>query len=238
MRLCRCGCGQRIEEKSKWGYIPQYINHHHGKGRKATEETKKKIAEQAKKRTSEKNSFYGRHHSKETKKKISLANTGCKGWNKGIPMSMEARKKLSKNRKRGLKISKALKGRKITWGRKISETKKEMFKDHPERKLRMKEIRLNQTFPQKDSSIEVKFQNILEKEKIHYEKHKIIEKFTQCDIFIEPNIVIFLDGCHWHTCQICFPDRAKYTIYQNKSIIRDTLVNQFFSIRPQYKVLR
>lgn len=43
----------------------------------------------------EKNPFYGKHHSKETKRKLSEANKGKICWNKGKKMSDEARKNMS-----------------------------------------------------------------------------------------------------------------------------------------------
>lgn len=46
------------------------------KGCKASKEHRQKISEFAKTRTGEKNAFYGKEHSKETKRKISLANKG------------------------------------------------------------------------------------------------------------------------------------------------------------------
>ena len=49
------------------------------KGRKVSEETRKKLSEANRIRlASEKNSMYGKHHSEEIKRKISIANTGQK----------------------------------------------------------------------------------------------------------------------------------------------------------------
>ena len=46
--------------------------------------TRKHSSEAAKRRTGEKNSFYGKHHSDETKKRISEAKKGKTPWNKGL----------------------------------------------------------------------------------------------------------------------------------------------------------
>lgn len=46
------------------------------KGKKASEETKKKISDNAKLKIGEKNPFYGKHHSEETKEKIREKNIG------------------------------------------------------------------------------------------------------------------------------------------------------------------
>ena len=68
-------------------------------------------------------------------------------------------------------------------------------------KLILKQKRLNIVIPRKDTSIEIKLQKILEEKNIPFYKHKSI--LGQPDIFIEPNICIFADGCYWHGCEKC-----------------------------------
>ena len=63
------------------------------KGKPKSEEQKKKLSETL---IGEKNPFYRKHHSYETKKKISLSKKGKPSPNKGKPMSEEQKKKLSK----------------------------------------------------------------------------------------------------------------------------------------------
>lgn len=135
---------------------------------------------------------------------------GHRSVNKGVPMSEEQKQK----------IRIANTGRIITdeWRKNISKG------------------RIHQVFPKIDSSIEIAVQEALTSQNIVFTTHKLI--FGQPDIFIEPNICIFADGCYWHACPQHYPDRTKLDAIQNKNVIRDTLVNQFFSIRPQYKVLR
>ena len=89
-----------------------------------------------------------------------------------------------------------------------------------------------------NTSIEIALQNILSKNGIKFETQKVIDNFVQCDIFIEPNIIIFCDGCFWHGCQVCFPKKELYKESQNKTIIRDVLVNQYFRQHTEYIVLR
>ena len=68
-------------------------------GCKASDETKAKLS-------GKNNHFYGKHHTDETKEKLSKALKGREIWNRGIPTSDETKEKLSK----------ALKGREI-WNR-------------------------------------------------------------------------------------------------------------------------
>ena len=65
-------------------------------GKHHTEESKKKISEA---RKGEKNSFYGKHHTEESKKKISEARKGEKNPFYGKQLTEEHKKKLSKARK-------------------------------------------------------------------------------------------------------------------------------------------
>ena len=50
----------------------------------------------------------------------------------------------------------------------------------------------------KDTSIELKMQNILRENNIKFEKQKPLLKKYIVDIFIKPNIVIECDGDYWH----------------------------------------
>jgi very-short-patch-repair endonuclease len=68
-------------------------------------------------------------------------------------------------------------------------------------RLRLKSMRAKQIFPLKDSSIEIKVRNFLEKLKIEYYQHKYmnIKNSYQCDFFIPSmNLVIECDGNYWH----------------------------------------
>lgn len=69
------------------------------------EEWKLKLKESSSKRTN-KTPMLGKHHSNESKKKISAANKGQQAWNKGLPgtwigktHSEESKEKISQNRK-------------------------------------------------------------------------------------------------------------------------------------------
>jgi DNA mismatch endonuclease (patch repair protein) len=67
---------------------------------------------------------------------------------------------------------------------------------------RLRKIRLNQVFPQKDTKIEVALQNELKKRGIEFVAH-IPLIVCQPDIFIpEGRLVIFADGCFYHRCPL------------------------------------
>tara|TARA_Y100000310_G_scaffold8833_1_gene9363 strand:- start:701 stop:1120 length:420 start_codon:yes stop_codon:yes gene_type:complete len=73
-------------------------------------ETRKKMSESTSAtQIGEKNPFYGKSHSAETKKKISDANKGNVAWNKGKKMSPKSRKKLSDSCKGRVPWNKGLK---------------------------------------------------------------------------------------------------------------------------------
>ncbi|HVC58174.1 MAG TPA: DUF559 domain-containing protein [Candidatus Acidoferrales bacterium] len=71
-------------------------------------------------------------------------------------------------------------------GRRLSESTKE----------KIRQRRLRQVLPTKDTLIELLLQRELSTKGIEYQKHKPI--LGQPDIFIEPNICIFADGSYWH----------------------------------------
>lgn len=133
----------------------------------------------------------GTHHSEETRRKISRANLGRpspnKGkssWNRGLKCPLKDPTKQ--------KIGIALKGK-----------PKPPVTESTRAKLR--ELRLKQVFPQKDSTIEVLLQEELQKNNIDFCTHVPMEK-CQPDIYLpDHRICIFVDGCWWHGCPIHFP---------------------------------
>ena len=113
----------------------------------------------------------GKIISDESRRKISIAGIGRDAWNKGT---------------RGL--TKA-------W----NKGKTGIYSEETLRKLSA--ARAKQIFPSRDTKIEIQVQNILNKHKIPFVKHKnfkLSKSNHQVDILIEPNKVIEVNGDYWH----------------------------------------
>ncbi len=82
-KLCKCGCGEAVNQKYKNGPFYDYKRGHYAKahppmsnlGSKYSDERKKKISESLK---GENNPMYGKTHSKKSKEKMSKAQKGRK----------------------------------------------------------------------------------------------------------------------------------------------------------------
>ncbi len=92
---------------------------------------------------------------------------------------------------------------------------------------KIKKARLKQIFPKKDTVPEKVFEDELKKYKINYKKHISLYPICQPDFFIEPNIVIFIDGDYWHANPKYLTKRGqkKLTQAQLKNIKRDRIHN-------------
>lgn len=138
----------------------------------------------------------------EYRKKVTESVSGEKNYLFGKHRSKKIRKK----------ISKSLSGENHpNFGKQRLETTKN--------KIRI--TRMKQILPRKDTSIEIKLREELDKLKVRYETHKSI--LGQPDIFIEPNICVFADGDYWHN--------------RSERKIRDEYVNKKLK-KMRYLVLR
>ncbi len=206
--LCRCGCNGMIvitpeHHKPSVG-IPDFLQGHSNKGKNNPAYNKKidKWVEQEQGKhfchcgcngaiiikrwhfwvdipnfihghsnKGEGNPFYKKHHTLKTIKVLSELQKGERGHNWGTHPAQQTLKKISKSQI-------------------------ERYKNNPMLIGKARERRLKMVFPFKDTKIEVALQNILVKNGIQFEKHKAI--FGQPDIFIAPNICVFVDGGYWH----------------------------------------
>ncbi len=149
------------------------------KGRKLSEETKRKLSELNK---GEKNPNYGKHFSKERIRKI--VETRLK--NGSYKVTEETKKKLSLAQKKWLKNNRS-----------------SFFGKHHTKKAKklLKKARAKQVLPLKDTSIEVKIQMFLKELGYEFFTHQYmnIEHNYQCDILIPAlNLVVECDGDYWH----------------------------------------
>ena len=112
---------------------------------------------------------------------------------------------------------------------------KRLGKKHSQETInKIKEARAKQIIPFKDTLPEILMQNKLNELNINFTTHKPI--LGQPDIFIEPNICIFVDGCYWHGCEKCY-NKNEFKEWQRGQIIRDIMVTQKL-IEQNYIVLR
>lgn len=156
----------------------------------------------------------GKIHSEETKQKISSSNKGNpKPWFKGTSLLEKHKKKISKGVRKNLPVTVFKKGQ-IPW----NKGKTGIYSKETLNKIR--EARIKQIFPKKDTYIEVLIQNELESRDILFEKHKVVFKYHQCDFFIKPNIVIECDGDYWHNLpEIKKRDKENNQLMDNKGYV-------------------
>ena len=201
---------------------PSKINGTWNKGKKHSPETIKKIKASSPHISGKDHPMYGKKHSEKSKKQMSNKRQGKGNPNYGKTHSPETRKKISKSNKGQIPWSKGKKGvyskkvlKKMSESHKkenlSAETRKKMseaqkaFWKIPGMKETARKRRRKQIFPLKDSSIEIKIQNLLKKLKIPFFTHQYmkIKHGYQCDILIPTkNLVIECDGDYWHNYPI------------------------------------
>jgi len=162
---------------------------------------KSKIGYKQSKETIKKRTFalIGHIVSSDTRKKIGDSNRGKISWLKGKRFGIIKNCLFCKN---SFYVPQSNKNKKFCsylcyWKNKIGKTS--WNKGIPwteEHKQKLKISRRFQVFPTRDTSIEVKIQNLLRENNIEFETHYPI--LGQPDLFIKPNIAIFCDGDYWH----------------------------------------
>ena len=172
--------------------------------------------------------WQGKKRSSSTKNKISKTLTGkIQSIDTKFKRSISLKKAYAEGKRVPLKF----------WlGKKMPVLSKEK---QFHKRLKCQIHRMNQIFPKKDTSIECIIQSLLNKNNILFEKHKSIlgdDFATQPDIFIKPNVCVYIDGCYWHGCNQCY-DSNEFNDAQRKQIIRDQMI-MFLLKNNRYQVLR
>ena len=109
--------------------------------------------------------------------------------------------------------------------------KKTGFHHSEETKVKLREARVHQVIPSKDSDIEIMLQEELNNRKIEYKTHVHLK--GQPDIaFPDKKVVVFADGCYWHGCPIC-----DYSGPERRDKSRDERVTKFLESKG-WRVLR
>lgn len=170
----------------------------------------------------------GKKFSEEHRKNIGISNSISLLGNKnglgnksriGQKHSQEVREKLSLSHI-GFKHSEESK-------RKMSEARKGIkYSAETIRKMSIanKKASLYRKHTYQDTSIEIKIQNFLKENSIPFETNYPI--LGRPDIFIEPNICIFADGCYWHSCPTCGHGQGK----ERDRIVTQELQNQGYVV--------
>ena len=106
------------------------------------------------------------------------------------------------------------------------------YKKHEEIIKKPKE-KLKRHGTYQDTSIELKIRQFLRFNSIEYEVQRPIKGTP--DIFIEPDICIFADGCYWHGCNLCMKRKNQQKYF--KQSLRDNFVTKFL-IKNGFRVFR
>jgi DNA mismatch endonuclease, patch repair protein len=144
-----------------------------------------------------------------TRTRMSLARLGSKNPMYGKPRTFKTKLKLKQaankyykthySPRRGIKLGQQTKSKLSTAMKQYHKTHNNPFKGKHHTKSAKRKIqlaRLNRVYPFRDSSTEIKLQKELKIQNIKFTKHAPL--LGQPDIFIKPNICIFVDGNFWH----------------------------------------
>jgi DNA mismatch endonuclease, patch repair protein len=213
--LCPCGC-ERVANYGRW-----WIGHWN-RGRKASEETKKKI--------SSKHLPVGVfHHSLKTRKQLSKLRRSrsepprTPEWNRNVSEGRLGIVPWNKGKKTGLKHwlgrthtkqtrNKMSQSAKLSWDKQRKENLRRWWIEHPEVKEKAHKIL-------RPTSIELSAQQILVELSEPFFTGKSIENICIPDqVLANRKTTIFEDGCYWHGCLIHYP--GEY-ILPNKRMISE-----------------
>lgn len=206
--LCENGCGRVTKPGNR------FINGHNRSflGKCHTKAARKKMSLAIS--ANHPRYWLGKRRSKATKRKISLTKTAnpTRYW-LGKKRDDATNRKISKTKK-GMCVGKLnpFFGKRHTAAAKakISEAHKGM-KHTAAAKAKMRESRSRQVLPFKDTKPELKVQDWLDSKGVFYIPHvvcKWMQTRHQWDLYLpEDKLLIEINGCYWHGCPVCFPDK-------------------------------
>ena len=104
---------------------------------------------------------------------------------------------------------------------------------------KIRNARLKQIFPPRDTNIEVMMQDELRKRGIKFEKHSVVLARFQPDlIFAKEKLIVFCDGDYWHANpDWLVKNNREINEVQEKNIKRDKIQNELL-IKNGWKYLR
>jgi len=157
------------------------------------------------------NGMFGKHHTEETRQQMSESHKGLSGSMTGHNWD-QGRGVLCKKCGKIHRIQTKLKGTtrppfSEQWRQNISKSTKQYYLEHPESIERLRQQRMQFTIRKEDTSIELLLQDELNKRIVNFQTH--VPLLGQPDIFINPTVCIFADGCYWHGCPEHFPNNGK-----------------------------
>lgn len=87
----------------------------------------------------------------------------------------------------------------------------------------------------KNTSIEIVVQEYLKSKGVAFDLHPKILGLTVPDLFVAPNICIYVDGCYWHGCPVCkVSDKNSgltYTKTHDNFVNKQLLKNNYRTVR-------
>lgn len=221
---------EKISKTRKRLFLEGKINpNRYWLGKKFSEEHKRKLKLKHK-------GMLGKKHSEDSKLKMGI-NIKKNHWSKNLKIKYTLPKMISeRNKGKHYSLNTEFKKGNKMWALRKKHGQIKGFKHSQESINKIKEKRLNQITPIKDTIPEQLIQNKLKELNIPFKTHLNIDNIAQPDIFIEMNICIFIDGCYWHGCEQCF-DRNKMSGWIKSRKIKDILITQKL-IEDNYMVIR
>jgi len=220
---CQCGCGELTSIYR--GNPRRFIAGHQARGAcnprfgvKLTEDIKQKISTANKgKHVGENNPFYGKHHSEESKKIMSLKGKGiAKTPRRGVYKLCVVCDKIIyiPQSKKDKIIYCSNECKNYDYKTRFSSEDNPFYGKHhsEETKEKLRKASTIQRAKQfvLPSKPEKQIHDELLKENIEFETEKLINDKFCVDIFIPKyNLIIYIDGCYWHACPIHCPNAKK-----------------------------